>query len=107
MSSNNCTCKSTCTKHESITKNGQTIEKAITTESSTDPSGKVTIKTTETDTTIDPEGHKTITTHTTTGKDATPAVDFENDDFDADFERMKAKMDADMKNFENDHPALK
>ena len=108
MSSNqsHCTCKSTCTTHESITKNGQTIERTTTVDSNTDPNGHVNTKTTITDTTIDPEGHKTTTTHTTNGGE-TPSIDFGHDDFDAEFERMKSKMDADMKDFANDHPALK
>lgn len=98
MSSNHCTCTSSCTTHETITKDGKTVEKTIHTDGTTDPNGHFVTKTTETDTVIDPNGNKTTTTHTS---DA-PAVNFDDE-----FERMKAKMDADMKDFVNDHPALK
>lgn len=113
MSSNNshCNCTCHCTKTETITENGHTIQKKTTVDSHTNPDGKLTTKTTSVDTTIDPSGHKTSTTSTNT--ETGDRIDFDSKfgkDFDADFERMKAKMDADMKDFElkhDDHPALK
>ena len=105
MSDNHCTCTSSYTTHESITENGKTIEKTTKVDKNVGPDGK--IHTTTTVTTVDPEGHKTVTTNSSTGG-AAPAVDFNHDDdFDAEFDRMKAKMDADMRDFTNDHPALK
>lgn len=105
-SKSNCTCTSSCITHESVTKNGQTVERTTKVDSNTDPSGQVHTTTTVTDTTIDPQGHKTTSTHTSTGGAA--PIDFDhNDDFDAEFDRMKAKMDAEFKDFTNDHPALK
>lgn len=105
--SSNCACTSSKVTHESITENGKTIERTTKVDTITDKDGKVHTTTTVTDTTVDPEGHKTTTTHTTTGTGTAEPIDFKNDDFDAEFDRMKAKMDADFKDFTNDHPALK
>ena len=109
-------CVSTKTNHESVTNNGQTVEKITKIEIFVDEKGKGHKTTTVTETTIDPQGHKTSTTNTTNEDCEVPAIDFDHDfdagfhhddDFDADFNRMKAKMDADFKDFTNDHPALK
>ena len=107
-------CVSTKTNHESVTNNGQTVEKTTKIEIFVDEKGKGHKTTTVTETTIDPEGHKNTTTNTTNEDCEVPAIDFDHDfgfhhddDFDDDFNRMKAKMDADFRDFTNDHPALK
>lgn len=105
-------CVSSKTSHESVTKNGQTVERTTKIEIFVDENGKGHKTTTVTETTIDPEGHKNTTTNTSNEDCDVPSIDFDhdfgqNDDFDADFNRMKAKMDADFNDFANNHPALK
>lgn len=109
MSSNqsNCQCTSSCVRHETITKDGQTVERTTKVDTNTDPNGQVHTTTTVTDTKIDPEGHKTTSTHTSTESGEAAPIDFDHGDFDEEFERIKAKMDADMRDFTNNHPALK
>lgn len=73
-SQSHCTCTCSCTTTESVTKNGETVERTTHIDSQTNPDGKQHIATTVTDVTIDPEGHKTITTHTNTQVGDTPAL---------------------------------